>query len=112
MMMLVMAVMAVMRISAPITVVFFVPITVVSFVPIIVVMLCAVGSHVRAAMVPPIRAPMTSAMRSNMDGRGGVVVLIVMSLRNASEADDQGNCSSDWHRPPDIKTAVHDAHSS
>ena len=110
---IVMVVMVVMPIFAPITVVIFAPTTVVFFVPT-VVMLCAVVSHVRAAMVPALRAPMTSAMRSNMDRRGVFVVLIVVRLRNASEADDQGNRSGDWHRPsrPNIQEAVHDAYSS
>ena len=102
--------MVAMPISAPIAVVFFV--TVVFFILIAVVMLCAVGSHVRAAMVPPVRAPMTSAMRSNMDRGGGVVVVIIVSLCNSSEADYQGNRSGDWRGPSDIKAAVHDAYSS
>ena len=115
---MVLVMMMVMPISAPITivffipitVVFFVPITVVFFVPITVVVLCTVETHVRAAMVSPLGAPMTSAMRSDVDRRSGVVVLIVLSLRNTSEADDQGNRSGDWHRTSDIKAAVHLMH--
>jgi hypothetical protein len=65
-------------------------------------MLSAVKANMRAAVVPIIGAPMTSAMRSNMrasvpvmvvlDRRGVIVIVvfIVVSLRKASEADDQG----------------------
>ena len=67
-----------------------------------VVMRSAVESNMRAAMVPIVWGPMTSAMRTNMcsgvpimvvlDRRGIllIVVFIVVSLRKASEADDQG----------------------
>jgi hypothetical protein len=65
-------------------------------------MLSTVEAHMRAAMVPIVWAPMTSAMRSNMrtgvpvvvvlNWRGVIVivVLIVVSLRKAGEADDEG----------------------
>jgi hypothetical protein len=65
-------------------------------------MLSPVRPDMRAAVVPIIRAPMASAMRTNMwacvpvmvvlDRRGVIVIVvfIVVSLRQAGEADDQG----------------------
>jgi hypothetical protein len=64
-------------------------------------MLPTMDAHMRAAMIPIVWPPMTSAVRSNMRASVPVmvvlnrravliVVFIVVRLRKASEADDQG----------------------